>query len=1367
VGWFGKTFKRHRRGRRPSSSSRVSAPAPRRRSRICRFEEVEPRQLLSAAPIEVGAVYFEEATSQDETGDVIEITWTGGAPGTQLTELTIDTDKFGDGLTIGDVFFDTESGGDGVFGSFGLSIDQAGGIDSVQATLVDGGSTLRITFTGFDPGEKLCLSVDVDEKGYTSASAVAEGNEFEGSILSATFTAPHYYEATGSDIFLDYYDGNLSGTGLDLPPDDYMPPSDEPRPVHTAGAVFSLEQTPLPIRIAGTVFEDLDLDNQQDAGEPGLDGVTLELYQWEDGAYAATGQTTATDAQGDYRFDGLLPGTYQVVELQPEPYLSVGASAGTVDGETRGTVVSPNVIGQIELLGGDDSVDNDFAETQPVTLSGHVYHDADNDGVMDSGEAGIADVLVRVTDRSSPSGPSSSLDAIEVLTDSDGYWEVTGLYPGEFWVEEVQPDGYVDGLDAAGSAGGTAHNPGDRIDGFELAGGQSGRNYDFGELLPSSISGRVIADANGNCTYDSGDSLLANVTVYLLGASGKRIAGTTTDAQGEYAFTDLAPGVYGVEEIQPEDYYDGSDHVGSEGGTLAPPDSIVAVTLVSGTDAIRYDFCELEPASLSGFVYVDENQNGVRNAGEAPIAGVELELLDKHGTPTGITTTTDASGFYRFDDLQPQTTYGVAEVQPGGYYDGLDAAGTAGGTAENPGDKITGALLAAGVEAEQYNFGELRPASISGRVHAELNGDCIPDSGEPLLAGVTIYLLDMYGNQIDVTTTDENGQYIFRNLEPGTYGVEEVQPSGYFDGRDHVGSAGGTLDGNDRIIGAKLISGTDAVDYNFCELVPASISGYVFQDGATIEVGPFSETPDPADVRDGVRTPDDTPIAGVVLRLGDATGQPILDADGQPRIAVTNARGFYQFTNLEPGYYTIFEVHPDGYVDAIDTPGSAGGTAVNPHETVNPTILGQLTVDPNDDAIIGIRLAAGDRAVSYNFSEVVVVELPYITPPPPTPDPTPEPTPAVPAVPVSIKPAAPRYVPSPDLTLSPMYGGGGLVMSAFTWHLSVVNAGRPRQDDDDQRTAVRDGVEYSAASWTDTKMDRSEWVLTDEDNRPTIQFQFGTEGGIPLTGDWDGDGVTEVAVFLDGIWFIDLNGNGVWDEGDLWIKLGAEGDLPVAGDWDGDGKTDVGIFGPAWKGDPRAIAAEPGLPDADNQQLGRPKNLPPEPHEATVGFRTMRRTVQGELRADLIDHVFQYGSAGDVPIAGDWNGDGVSNIGLFRAGTWFLDADGNGEWSLDDVYIEDFGAPGDTPVVGDFNGDGVDDLGVYGSGVWHLDTDGDRALTASDKVFELGTASDKPIVGDFNGDGVDQIGIYREAAAPPDQQAVRSSADPTGDVAGN
>ena len=52
------------------------------------------------------------------------------------------------------------------------------------------------------------------------------------------------------------------------------------------------------------------------------------------------------------------------------------------------------------------------------------------------------------------------------------------------------------------------------------------KDYDFGELLPASISGQVYADLNGNSLLDPGEPLLAGVTIYLLDGSGTRIAST-------------------------------------------------------------------------------------------------------------------------------------------------------------------------------------------------------------------------------------------------------------------------------------------------------------------------------------------------------------------------------------------------------------------------------------------------------------------------------------------------------------------------------------------------------------------------------------------------------------------------------------------------------------------------------------------------------------------------------------------------------------------------------------------------------------------------------------------------------------------------
>ncbi|MFO0884387.1 MAG: hypothetical protein U0894_09390 [Pirellulales bacterium] len=71
---------------------------------------------------------------------------------------------------------------------------------------------------------------------------------------------------------------------------------------------------------------------------------------------------------------------------------------------------------------------------------------------------------------------------------------------------------------------------------------------------------------------------------------------------------------------------------------------------------------------------------------------------------------------------------------------------------------------------------------------------------------------------------------------------------------------------------------------------------------------------------------------------------------------------------------------------------------------------------------------------------------------------------------------------------------------------------------------------------------------------------------------------------------------------------------------------------------------------------------------------------------------------------------------------------------------------GDRPVVGDFNGDGIDEIGVYRAGRWIIDTNGNRQIDDQDKTFEMGTAADRPVVGDFLTAMEPMIrGLYRES----------------------
>jgi hypothetical protein len=88
----------------------------------------------------------------------------------------------------------------------------------------------------------------------------------------------------------------------------------------------------------------------------------------------------------------------------------------------------------------------------------------------------------------------------------------------------------------------------------------------------------------------------------------------------------------------------------------------------------------------------------------------------------------------------------------------------------------------------------------------------------------------------------------------------------------------------------------------------------------------------------------------------------------------------------------------------------------------------------------------------------------------------------------------------------------------------------------------------------------------------------------------------------------------------------------------------------------------------------------------------------------------------------------TSNIGVFRSGTWYLDASGNGAWGAGDKSYA-FGKAGDLAVSGDWNGDGKAEIGVYRSGTWYLDASGNGAWGAGDKSYAFGKTGDQPVTG--------------------------------------
>ena len=120
------------------------------------------------------------------------------------------------------------------------------------------------------------------------------------------------------------------------------------------------------------------------------------------------------------------------------------------------------------------------------------------------------------------------------------------------------------------------------------------------------------------------------------------------------------------------------------------------------------------------------------------------------------------------------------------------------------------------------------------------------------------------------------------------------------------------------------------------------------------------------------------------------------------------------------------------------------------------------------------------------------------------------------------------------------------------------------------------------------------------------------------------------------------------------------------------------------------------------------------------------------------DVAINYGTAGDYPISGDWDGNGTATIGIYRNGSFYL-RNSNTLGFADIVFA--FGTPGDKPVAGDWDGDGVDTIGVYSNGQFLLRNS--NSAGAATMSFFLGNPGDIGIAGDWNGDGMDTTGVFR------------------------
>ena len=672
-----------------------------------------------------------------------------------------------------------------------------------------------------------------------------------------------------------------------------------------------------PLSVGNLVWNDLNQDGDYDAGEPLIQGATVNLYEdanndgTPDGAAINTATTTAT---GEYRFDDLLPGDYIIGVVPPTP--AMGPAFESTDGPAQSSTPNDDVnnddngtstigaetfSGTIALAAGTEPTNDDayagvpdansnlsidFGFFQPIKIEGNVYSDQNGETNVDG----------------TPINNPSNTPLYANLVDAAG--NVVGTDPinpnGTYEFDDVTPNTTYTVV--LSTTQGTVGNPAPAADlpfGWDnvsedccdntgndgttdgvvtvTVGTSDVDEANFGITEPLSLGNTVWNDVNQNGTQDPGEMGLAGATVNLYEDAnndgtpdGAAIQTATTTTSGLYLFDDLLPGSYVV------------------GVTPAAPASGLPFVSSDGPGE------ETNPNSDG-----DKNDNGiVTTAGETFSGTVALAI----GTePTGEAPSND-------------------------------------NTKPDANNNLT------------VDFGFFQPIVIAGSVFNDQNGPTNVDGtpiNNPSNTPLYVSLVDPSGNVVGVDTVDPNGDYDFEDVEPntvytivlsdmpGTVGNPAPMPN-LPAGWDNVGEDCCDGVGNDGTPDGLLtvsVGTSDVEDADYGIFEPLSIGNQVWIDSN----------------KNGILDMGELPLSNAVVNLYEDVNN-----DGTPDGAAistitTGTDGLYKFEDLQAGKYIV----------GVTPPSAMGGsyTSSQTGEEANPN----LDVDLNDNGVtlIGMESRSG------------------------------------------------------------------------------------------------------------------------------------------------------------------------------------------------------------------------------------------------------------------------------------------------------------------------------------------------------------------------------------------------------------------------
>ncbi|MBN2259178.1 MAG: hypothetical protein JW702_01385 [Clostridiales bacterium] len=733
--------------------------------------------------------------------------------------------------------------------------------------------------------------------------------------------------------------------------------------------VFTFINTHKVYSISGTKY---------DTEETPIEGVTIFIDMDESGTLNEGDIETTTDSNGDYTFEGLLPGDYDVYEVVPDGWVQV-----TPEDFYSVTIDSADV------------TDKDFVNDELYTIDGYVFNDMDSNNDKDVSETGYENITVYL-DSSRTS-----------TTNSDGYYSFTAVPSGDYEVtvdstsitdpEVTEFDSTLD-------------------ESVMVTVGPDALNINFGYYTESPLIGGL--NIFKNVPNVRGDQTEFTFEIYQLGENGRILIKTLTASELESAYTRLPAGTYYVYEVPMSGYTTelATQVVEVVSGQIADVTFINTYKQVTETYSISgLKFEDIdgnglrgEEPVLEGFkIYIDENQNGQWDDGESyditgsdgtyAFSGLEngtywiaeeskdgweqtyptdpsyhIVVIDGENETgllfgnqevpvpeyptitktvngkkyvsieTGTTVTfrvvvdniTDDLFVFTFeDDEHPEqnTESGsYIAVEPGEYWDTtytyrFNSVGTYVNTATAYDAESTFEMSDTATVSVRDNPPPPPPSTytVSGYVFTDNNGDNSVNGDDKGYSGIKV---DLYQGTLKVrtTTTDSNGKYSFTSLR-GTYTV--VADSGDDISDSQVSEVDGTLD---QEVELSVYANKTNVNFGYIGAPlssPIAVSGYVFNDIN----------------KDNLVDNGEMGYDGITVELRNAATDAVITS------TLTNANGLYVLSAfVEPGEYLVVNDPFDDIEALYDVIGQ-----VSEYDNLLDETITIESVDGEDNVFLG------------------------------------------------------------------------------------------------------------------------------------------------------------------------------------------------------------------------------------------------------------------------------------------------------------------------------------------------------------------------------------------------------------------------------